>query len=33
MLMDGPNANRVMEAMLPMKKLDMQKLLEAHRGG
>ena len=33
MLMSGPNANRVMEAMLPMKKLDMQTLLEAHRGG
>lgn len=33
MLMSGPNANRVMEAMLPMKKLDMQTLLEAHQGG
>ena len=33
MLMSGPNANRVMEVMLPMKKLDMQTLLEAHRGG
>ena len=33
MLMNGPNANRVLEAMLPMKKLDMQKLLEASRGG
>ena len=33
MLMSGPNTNRVMEVMLPMKKLDMQKLLEAHRGG
>ena len=33
MLMNGPNANRVMEVMLPMKKLDMQALLEAHRGG
>jgi predicted 3-demethylubiquinone-9 3-methyltransferase (glyoxalase superfamily) len=32
-LMNGPNANRVMEVMLPMKKLDMQKLLEAHQGG
>ena len=32
-LMRGPNANRVMEAMLPMKKLDMQKLIEAHQGG
>ena len=32
-LMSGPNANRVMEVMLPMKKLDMQKLLEAHQGG
>ena len=32
-LMSGPNANRVMEAMLPMKKLDLQKLLEAHQGG
>ena len=33
MLMNGPNANRVLEVMLPMKKLDMQKLLEAHQGG
>ena len=33
MLMSGPNANRVMEVMLPMKKLDMQTLLEAHQGG
>ena len=33
MLMNGPNANRVLETMLPMKKLDMQKLLEAHQGG
>ena len=33
MLMNGPNANRVMEVMLPMKKLDLQKLLEAHQGG
>ena len=32
-LMSGPNANRVMEVMLPMKKLDLQKLLEAHQGG
>ena len=32
-LMNGPNANRVMEVMLPMKKLDMQKLIEAHQGG
>ena len=32
-LMSGPNANRVLEAMLPMKKLDLQKLLEAHQGG
>lgn len=32
MLMSGPNASRVMEVMLPMKKLDLQKLLEAHRG-
>lgn len=32
-LMSGPNANRVLEAMLPMKKLDMQKLIEAHQGG
>ena len=31
--MNGPNANRVLEVMLPMKKLDMQKLLEAHQGG
>ncbi len=33
MLMNGPNANRVLEVMLPMKKLDMEKLLEASRGG
>lgn len=33
MLMNGPNANRVLEVMLPMKKLDMQILLEASRGG
>ena len=33
MLMEGPNANRVMEAMLPMKKLDIQRLQEAYRGG
>ena len=33
MLMNGPNANRVLEVMLPMKKLDLQKLLEAHQGG
>ena len=32
-LMSGPNANRVMEVMLPMKKLDMEKLLAAHHGG
>ena len=32
-LTSGPNANRVLEAMLPMKKLDLQKLLEAHQGG
>ena len=32
-LMSGPNANRVMEVMLPMKKLDLQKLLQAHQGG
>ncbi len=32
-LMSGPNANRVIEVMLPMKKLDLQKLLEAHQGG
>ena len=32
-LMNGPNANQVMEVMLPMKKLDLQKLLEAHQGG
>ena len=32
MLMSGPNANRVMEAMLPMKKLDMQRLEAAARG-
>ena len=32
-LLSGPNANRVLEAMLPMKKLDMQKLIEAHQGG
>lgn len=32
-LMSGPNANRVMEVMLPMKKLDLQKLQEAHQGG
>ena len=32
-LMSGPNGNRVLEAMLPMKKLDLQKLLEAHQGG
>ena len=33
MLMSGPNANRVLEVMLPMKKLDLQKLLQAHQGG
>ena len=32
MLMSGPNANRVMETMLPMKKLDMQRLQDAYRG-
>ena len=32
-LMNSPNANRVMEVMLPMKKLDLQKLLDAHHGG
>ena len=32
-LMNGPNANRVLEVMLPMKKLDLQKLLQAHQGG
>lgn len=32
-LMNGPNANRVMEVMLPMKKLDMKLLQEAHEGG
>lgn len=32
MLMSGPNANRVMEAMLPMKKLDITILEAAHRG-
>lgn len=32
-LMSGTNANHVMEVMLPMKKLDMQKLQEAHQGG
>ncbi len=32
-LMSGPNANRVMEAMLPMKKLDLRKLSEVHQGG
>ena len=32
MLMGGPNANRVMEVMLPMKKLDLRQLLDAHEG-
>ena len=32
-LMNGPNANLVMEVMLPMKKLDLQELQEAHQGG
>ena len=33
MLNGGPNSNRVMEAMLPMKKLDIKLLEAAHRGG
>ena len=32
-LMNGANSNRVMEVMLPMKKLDMKLLQEAHEGG
>ncbi len=32
MLTNGPNANRVMEAMLPMKKLDIARIREAHEG-
>ncbi len=32
MLMNGPNANRVMEVMLPMKKLDLRQLQDAHEG-
>ncbi len=33
MLTNGPNADRVMEVMLPMKKLDIRRLQEAHEGG
>ena len=32
MLMNSPNANRVMEVMLPMKKLDLRQLQDAHEG-
>ena len=32
MLMNGPNANRVLETMLPMKKLDIRLLQDAHEG-
>ena len=33
MLMAGPNANRVMEVILTMKKLDIRRLQDAYQGG